>query len=209
MARYAYGIKIDKSGLKFGKIDLTQRTVDAFVDKLAERTNDWKAWAAMAGGPNQRFFENGELRLAILSLLDEGPKHGYQLMKEMGERSGGLYRASAGSVYPALQQLEDETLIISERDQGRRVYQLTPLGRAELERDPDAVRRIWDRAECFEDWGQMGPAAMAISGPLATVLKSAVRASQWAAGQDEREDKLRKAIRRFCKDLEEMVKEGS
>ena len=57
----------------------------------------------MAFGRRARFFESGEVRLAILSLLSEGPKHGYQLMKEMEERSGGLYRASAGSVYPTLQ----------------------------------------------------------------------------------------------------------
>src|SRR5713101_7256528 len=115
----------------------------------------WWQW----GGPGgSRFFEGGEVRLAILSLLDEGPKHGYQLMKEMQERSGGLYRASAGSVYPTLQQLEDEELIESVQKEGRKVYRLTAAGKKELNSDPDAVRRIWDRAERWEDWGQcMGP----------------------------------------------------
>jgi len=65
-----------------------------------------------AGGPRGgRFFGFGEARLAILSLLKEGPKHGYQLIKELEQRSGGLYRASAGTVYPTLQQLEDEKLL--------------------------------------------------------------------------------------------------
>src|SRR5579864_6284023 len=94
-----------------------------------------------------RFFEIGEIRLAILSLLSEGPKHGYQLMKEMKERSGGVYSASAGSVYPTLQQLEDELLIKSVQQNGRRVYELTAAGREELAKDPDGVRRIWERAE--------------------------------------------------------------
>ena len=89
-------------------------------------------WAGMAFG-RQRFFGNGEMRLAILSLLSEGPKHGYQLMKEMQERSGGVYRASAGSVYPTLQQLEDEGMVVAEMQSGRRVFQLTAEGRAELE----------------------------------------------------------------------------
>ena len=57
------------------------------------------AWPWVAFGGRSRFFESGEVRLAILSLLDEGPKHGYQVMKELEERSGGLYRASAGSIY--------------------------------------------------------------------------------------------------------------
>ena len=83
------------------------------------------------------------MRLAILSLLSDGPKHGYQLMKELEERSGGLYRASAGSVYPTLQQLEDEGLILAEQREGKRVYSITEAGRAELAKDPEAVRRIW------------------------------------------------------------------
>src|SRR5215471_12860371 len=100
-------------------------------------------WAGMAFGTRQRFFESGEIRLAILSLLSEGPKHGYQLMKEMEERSGGMYRASAGSVYPTLQQLEDEGLVDAAVVGGRRTYNLTDAGRKELDKDPEAVRRIW------------------------------------------------------------------
>src|SRR5262250_1772908 len=98
-------------------------------------------WTPFGWGGRARFFESGEVRLALLSLLNEGPKHGYQLMKELEERSGGLYRASAGSVYPTLQQLEDEGLISCELISGRRTFQLTDLGRAELDKDPDAVRR--------------------------------------------------------------------
>src|SRR2546429_8445786 len=75
-------------------------------------------------GPGGRFFEGGEVRLAILSLLSEGPKHGYQLMKELKERSGGMYRASAGTVYPTLQMLEDEGLIEAAGEAGRRAFRL-------------------------------------------------------------------------------------
>src|SRR5712692_3818336 len=109
-----------------------------------------RPWAAFAFGQTGRFFVAGEVRLAILSLLSEGPKHGYQLMKEMAERSGGLYHASAGSVYPTLQQLEDEELVEMKRESGRRVYRITKAGRKELERDPESVHRIWERAERWE-----------------------------------------------------------
>jgi DNA-binding PadR family transcriptional regulator len=100
-------------------------------------------WMAGLYFGRQRFFEAGEIRLAILSLLAEGPKHGYQLMKEMSERSGGTYRASAGSVYPTLQQLEDEGMVRADTQNGRRVYHLTAAGRRELANDPEGVRRIW------------------------------------------------------------------
>src|SRR5215467_10352871 len=133
--------------------------------------------AAFSFGRGQRFFEAGEVRLAILSLLSEGPKHGYQLMKEMSDRSGGVYRASAGSVYPTLQQLEDEGLIEASMQNGRRVFRLTPAGRAELEKDPEAVRRIWERAERCEDWSQwMGPETIAVYGPLVQLVKSGLQA---------------------------------
>src|ERR1700676_291160 len=86
---------------------------------------------ALALGSKGRFFGTGELRLALLSLLGEGPKHGYQLMKELAERSGGVYRASAGSVYPTLQQLEDEMLIRVKQQGGRKVHTLRAAGRKE------------------------------------------------------------------------------
>ena len=133
---------------------------------------------AFALGPKGRFFGTGELRLALLSLLGEGPKHGYQLMKELAERSGGVYRASAGSVYPTLQQLEDEILIRVKQQGGRKVHSLTASGRRELERDPDGVRRIWERAEECEDWGHsIGPESMMVLPLLSPLVKASLRAA--------------------------------
>jgi DNA-binding PadR family transcriptional regulator len=155
-------------------------------------------WPGFAFGRGGRFFEAGEVRLAILSLLSEGPKHGYQLMKEMKERSGGMYSASAGSVYPTLQQLEDEGLIEAEQQDGRRVYRLTAEGRQELERDPEAVRRIWERAEQCEDWGQfMGPEAFSMYAPLAALAKSSLRAAGRGRG-----DRVRTILERARRDVE-------
>src|ERR1051326_4835749 len=138
-------------------------------------------WGAFAFGYGQnppRFFEAGEVRLAILSLLSEGPKHGYQLMKEMKERSGGAYSASAGSVYPTLQQLEDEGLVEAEMQGGRRVYKLTEEGRRELNKDPEGVRRIWERAEECHDWGRyMGPETFTLIGPVSMLVRASLRAA--------------------------------
>jgi DNA-binding PadR family transcriptional regulator len=129
-------------------------------------------------GARQRFFEPGEVRLAILSLLAEGPKHGYQLMKEMQDFSGGLYTASAGSVYPTLQQLEDEKMVIAESRSGRRVYHITKAGRKEAASDPDTLKRMWDRAKACEDWGQaMSPESIWIWGPLGMLIKASMRAA--------------------------------
>jgi DNA-binding PadR family transcriptional regulator len=78
--------------------------------------------------------------------------HGYQLMKRLEKHSGGVYRARAGTVYPILQQLEDESLIVSELREGKKVYVLTEEGKRELAEKREAVQRIWRRSRRWEDW---------------------------------------------------------
>jgi DNA-binding PadR family transcriptional regulator len=147
-----------------------------------------------------RFFEAGEVRMAILSLLSEGPKHGYQLMKEMTERSGGLYKASAGSVYPTLQQLEDEELVTSDQQAGRRVYRITAAGRRELQKDPERVERIWKRAESWEDWGQnWSPDSALVFHAFGGVIKAGMRAVRRAGPEP-----VRHILERARKQLEEL-----
>lgn len=166
--------------------------------------NTYGPWAWPGFGGRSRFFESGEVRLALLSLLSDGPKHGYQLMKELEERSGGLYRASAGSVYPTLQQLEDEGLIVAELRDGRRAYSLTDAGRAELARDPEAVNRIWHRAEQWGEWGQFTDpdAMMALMVCLKPVMKAAWKAVARVGHQPGGMDKIREVFNRASRDLE-------
>jgi DNA-binding PadR family transcriptional regulator len=72
----------------------------------------------------------GDIRATILALLAEEPMHGYQIIQELAERTGGVWRPSPGSVYPTLQQLEDEELVRPETGEGgRRVFALTDAGR--------------------------------------------------------------------------------
>ena len=85
------------------------------------------------GGPIRRGrragIRRGDVRSAILTLLAEAPMHGYQVMQLLAERSGGIWQPSAGSIYPTLQQLEDEGLVTSAEQDGRRVFSLTDAGR--------------------------------------------------------------------------------
>ena len=84
------------------------------------------------GGPRGRGRKarRGDIRTAGLLLLAEEPRNGYQIMQEVEERSGGVWRPSPGSVYPALQQLEDEGLIRSQEADGRKLFALTEAGSA-------------------------------------------------------------------------------
>ena len=88
----------------------------------------------------------GDVRAAILALLSERPMHGYQIIQEIGERTGGLWRPSPGSVYPALQQLEDEGLVAIEKAEGRKVARLTEAGSAHVEERRDELTGVWEAA---------------------------------------------------------------
>ncbi len=95
-------------------------------------------------------------------------------MKELEARSGGSYRMSAGTLYPTLQQLEDEGLIVPEPRDGKKLYQLTDLGRQEVEHEKETIDEIWRRASHWGDWAQwMGPGTAMIAGPIAGLLKAA------------------------------------
>lgn len=78
----------------------------------------------------------GDVRVAILSLLTEQPMHGYQIIQQIEERSGGSWKPSPGSVYPTLQLLTDEGVIEVEEAGGRKTYSLTEAGRAEAADKP-------------------------------------------------------------------------
>lgn len=159
------------------------------------------------GGPwgwRRRFFEQGEVRLALLSLLAEKPMHGYELMKEMEKRSGGVYRASAGTVYPNLQQLEDEGLVRSETGaDSKRVYSITDEGKAELGREKESVGRIWSRASSWDDWSDaFSPASAEVWGPAMRLLRAAFVAA--ARGDAKRVERVRATLNKAADELEKM-----
>jgi DNA-binding PadR family transcriptional regulator len=100
-------------------------------------------------------FSHGSLRLYLLSLLDESPRHGYELIQALTERFGGTYSPSAGTIYPRLAKLEEEGLVTKATEGRKTVYAITDAGRAELaarrpeldaieEEVTDSVRRLAD-----------------------------------------------------------------
>ena len=103
-----------------------------------------------------RFFEHGDLRVVILALLEEQARHGYELIKALDERTGGAYRPSPGVVYPTLALLEDEGAIRpATGDAGRKLFEITDIGKAELDRDRLAVEALF--ARMTEAAGNAGP----------------------------------------------------
>ncbi|MFC8101557.1 PadR family transcriptional regulator [Streptomyces sp. NPDC057363] len=100
------------------------------------------------GGPRGRA-RRGDVRASILALLKDRPMHGYEMIQEIAERSGGAWKPSPGSVYPTLQLLEDEGLIVSESEGGKKLFALTEEGRTVAEEGPQAP---WEEASRGVDW---------------------------------------------------------
>ena len=101
-------------------------------------------WTHGRGGRHR--VRRGDVRSAILALLDDRSMHGYEMIQELDERTGGRWRPSAGSIYPTLQLLEDEGLVSSEQVDGKRVYSLTDAGRQEVPPSSEG-KRPWEEAD--------------------------------------------------------------
>ncbi|MFJ3029562.1 PadR family transcriptional regulator [Curtobacterium sp. NPDC087080] len=105
------------------------------------------------GGPGfgRERRRRGDVRLAILGLLAEGPQNGYAVIKTIAERTGGAWKPSPGSVYPTFQQLVDEDLVVSTGDGRKTLFELTDAGRAEAEAKADEIAAAFDAAPGMPD----------------------------------------------------------
>ena len=104
-------------------------------------------------GRGGRRTNRGDVRLAVLALVAEQPRHGYEIIQEIAERSGGRWKPSPGSVYPTLSQLEDEGLVRVEQTDGRRVVQLTEAGTTFVEEHREELDKVWTAFDGDEEGG--------------------------------------------------------
>jgi DNA-binding PadR family transcriptional regulator len=120
------------------------------------------------GGRRGRRTPRGDVRSAVLALVAEQPRHGYEIIQEIGERTGGVWRPSPGSIYPTVAQLEDEGLVRTEKADGRRVVHLTDEGTRYVEEHRAELDAVWtavgrdvddDAAALWEQLAQLHAAA--------------------------------------------------
>lgn len=130
------------------------------------------------GRRRQQMFEAGELKLVILRLLKERPRHGYDIIKALEERMAGCYTPSAGTIYPTLQLLEDQGLVRAVESEGKKVYHITPDGERHLEQRGDELDEIIARVrETVRDFagGSMGELNRAFGQLAARTFREAFR----------------------------------
>ncbi|MBV6696083.1 PadR family transcriptional regulator [Kitasatospora aureofaciens] len=133
------------------------------------------------GGPHGRRggrARRGDVRASLLALLKERPMHGYEMIAEIAERTGGAWRPSPGSIYPNLQLMEEEGLIVAEEVGGKRLVSLTEAGRAEAEAGP---AEPWAEAGREVDWEavqEVGQALAAVDQAIRQVMTTGTEAQR-------------------------------
>ncbi|HEV8356249.1 MAG TPA: helix-turn-helix transcriptional regulator [Gemmatimonadales bacterium] len=129
-------------------------------------------------GPRTQMFESGEVKFVILRLLKEKPRHGYEVIKALEEKLAGTYSASAGTVYPTLQLLEDQGYVRVIEENGKKVYHITPEGEQFLEANRTTIDDIFDRVrDTVRDFagGAMGELHQAFARMASVTYKRAWR----------------------------------
>jgi len=144
-----------------------------------------RAWGFRGRGPRswrRQWFGAGDMKYVILKLLRDKPRHGYEVMKELEERMHGCYSPSPGTIYPTLQWLEDEGLVVGRDVEGKKVYEITDAGRKFLDEHKDIVEDIFDRVtETVER--TVGGSMVEVNRALGQLVKAVYRTG-WKAETD-------------------------
>ncbi len=151
-----------------------------------------EAWGPGPRGSRGSRAGRGDVRSALLALLAEQPMHGYQMIQEIGKRSGGAWKPSPGSVYPTLQQLEDEGLIRAQEQDGRRIYHLTDDGRRFAAEHAEEFASLWEGVAPSEKEAQLGDLIFQVGAAFVQVART---------GSPEQMAAARKVLARTRADL--------
>jgi DNA-binding PadR family transcriptional regulator len=143
------------------------------------------------------------MKYVILKLLKDKPRHGYEVMKELEDQMHGCYSPSPGTVYPTLQWLEDEGLVVARDAAGKKVYEITDAGRAFLEEHRDMVDDIFDRVRETVDRA-LGGAMGDVNRSLGRLVKAVYRTG-WKARDEATRQRLVAILDRVVGEVEGLL----
>jgi len=177
---------------------------------------NWDFSGDWGGGPQRgrghwrgraaRLFEQGDLKYVILRLLEEKPRHGYEIIKDLESRFGGAYAPSPGTVYPTLTMLEDlgYARVVPEEG-GKKIYEITDEGRKYLAEHSNTVNDIFDRISRFVG-GFTDQPMMELNEAFRRLATTTYKAATSNISDKEKVEKLRDIIRRAAEEIEAAVK---
>lgn len=159
----------------------------------------WRAGA-------RRLFEQGDLKYVILRLLEEKPRHGYEIIKELESRVGGSYAPSPGTVYPTLTMLEDMGYArVVPEEGGKKIYEITDEGRKHLAEHSTTVNDIFERIARFVQGFTDSP-MMELNQSFQRLARATYGTATGHLNERETLDKLRDIIQRATTEIEAMAK---
>ena len=166
---------------------------------------DW-GWAGPIGHHRRRrrrrqWFGSGDMKYVILKLLRDKPMHGYEVMKELEEKTRGYYKPSPGTVYPTLQWLEDEGLVEGDDGAGKKVYTITDAGLEFLDENKSNVEEIFDRVDEMIDH-LVGDPMPDVNKAVGRLVSQVYRSSWRLRGDTEKREKIAAVLEDALRQLE-------
>lgn len=166
----------------------------------------WGAPRGRRGGPFRggRVFEQGDLKYVILRLLEEKPRHGYEIIKELEERFGGAYSPSPGTIYPTLSMLEDLGYARARQEEGgKKIYEITDEGRAHLAEHHSTVDDIFERIAEFGS-SFFGDAMMEVNHAFKDLARATYTTAPRHAKDADRLRRIKETLQRAAREIEEI-----
>ena len=149
----------------------------------------------------QRFFERGDLKFVILSLIKVQPRHGYDIIQELEKKFHGAYNPSAGTVYPILQLFEDQGYVTIDQKDGKKVYSIIDSGEKYLDEHKEELERMESIGERFS--AHFGGDITELKGEVRQVMHLIFQNAAHGALKDPKKLKqLKEAFEEFRKKVE-------
>lgn len=150
-----------------------------------------------------RLFDQGDLKYVVLRLIAEQPRHGYDIIRAMEDRIGGVYSPSPGTVYPTLALLSAAGYATARGDRGRKVFEITEAGRAYLAEHRDTADAIFDRIARYAE-AHLDPAMVEVHTAFRRLARAAYRQAARDPGDTWRLARIREILERATAALEEI-----
>ncbi len=181
-------------------------------DRRARWGGSWAGfedfWSARGHrrGRGGRMFEQGDLKLVILRLLEEKPRHGYEIIKELESRSGGAYSPSPGTVYPTLTMLEDLGYARAVPEEGgKKIYEITDEGKKHLAEHSSTVNDVFDKFVKFAEGFTASP-MMDVNNAFRNIAKATYSTATSHIGDIEKLAKIKEILFKAADDIEAVGK---
>jgi len=174
----------------------------------------WGGWGDWEGAPRgqrwrgraARLFEQGDLKYVILRLLEEKPRHGYEIIKELESRFGGSYAPSPGTVYPTLTMLEDIGFArVVPEESGKKIYEITEEGRKHLAEHSGTVNDIFERIARFVE-GFTDTPMTELNQSFQRLARATYKTATSHLSDKEKVERIRDIIRKAAEEVEAIAK---